>query len=300
MSGHQPAVAVVGTGRMGAAMVGRLRDAGFAVTVYNRTRATAQAVADRFGATVADTPRDAAARADVLVASLADDAAVEAAYRGADGLAAGLRPGAVVLETSTIDPETVHAIRPLVEGRGATVLDSPVSGSVPLVEKGQLTVMVGGDPAALETARPVLEALATRIFHLGPSGAGAAMKLAVNAVVHALNLALSEALVLAERAGVAREAAYEVFAASAVAAPFVLYKREAFERPGETPVAFSLDLVAKDLDLVARLAKRMGAPMVQADVNRRVVAEALAADLGPEDMSALATYLRTAAERRRS
>jgi 3-hydroxyisobutyrate dehydrogenase-like beta-hydroxyacid dehydrogenase len=294
------AVAVVGTGRMGAAMAGRLCAAGFAVTVYNRTRATAQAVADRCEAGVADTARDAAGGADVVVGSLADDDAVEATYRGADGLVAGLRPGAVVLETSTIDPETVHAVRPLVEDRGATLLDSPVSGSVPLVEKGQLTVMVGGDPAALETARPVLEAVATRIFHLGPSGAGAAMKLAVNAVVHALNLALSEALVLAERAGVPREAAYEVFAASAVAAPFVLYKREAFERPGETPVAFGLDLVAKDLDLIARLAERVGAPMPQAEVNRRVVADALAAGLGPEDMSALATHLRAAAERRRS
>ena len=127
---------------------------------------------------------------------------------------------------------------------------------------------------------------------MGELGSGAVMKLVVNAVLHGLNLALAEGLVLAERAGVARPTAYEVLASSAVAAPFLHYKREAFEHPGRPPVAFSLDLVAKDLELALDLAARAGAPMDQAATNRQVVRAAVAAGLGDRDLSELATYLR--------
>jgi 3-hydroxyisobutyrate dehydrogenase/2-hydroxy-3-oxopropionate reductase len=193
---------------------------------------------------------------------------------------------------STIAPRTVHRIRPVVERRGAVLLDAPVSGSVSVVEKGELAVMVGGDPEALLRARPVLEALATRIFHVGPLGAGATVKLAVNALVHAIDVGLSEALVLAERAGVDRAAAYDVFAAGAAAAPFVLYKRTAFEHPEETAPTFSLDLMAKDLDLILGLATDVGARMDQAAQNRATVGAALAAGFAGRDMSALAEFLR--------
>jgi 3-hydroxyisobutyrate dehydrogenase-like beta-hydroxyacid dehydrogenase len=289
---QSPKVAVVGTGRMGGTMVGTLRRAGTEVVVFNRTRAKADEVARSSGAEVAGSAREAVRGAQVVLSSLADDAAVEAAYAGPDGLAAGLASGAVVCETSTIHPRTLEVVGPLVAERGASLLDTPVSGSVQLLERGELTVMAGGDAAALERARPVLGLLATRIFHTGGLGTGATMKLAVNTIVHGLNLALSEALVLAEKVGVARTAAYEVFAASAVAAPFVLYKRPAYEHPDETPVAFSLDLVAKDLDLALDLASQAGATMEQAATNRRVVGAAVAAGLGGHDLSALATYLR--------
>jgi 3-hydroxyisobutyrate dehydrogenase-like beta-hydroxyacid dehydrogenase len=285
-------VAVVGTGRMGAAMVRRLRGAGRPVTVYNRTGAKAAAVAESSGAQAVDTAREAAASAKIVLVSLADDAAVTTTYSGSDGLATGLREGAVVVETSTVAPETVRALGALVEQRSATLLDAPVSGSVPVLERGELTFLVGGEAAALERVRPVLGALATRVFHLGGIGAGATMKLAVNSVVHALNQALSEALVLAEKAGIDRAAAYEVFAASAVAAPFVHYKRAAFERPDETPVAFSLDLVAKDLALIDALAAAAGARMDQMVTNRRLVDEAVRAGYGDRDLSAIAALLR--------
>jgi 3-hydroxyisobutyrate dehydrogenase-like beta-hydroxyacid dehydrogenase len=284
-------VAVVGTGRMGGAMVGTLRRAGFEVLAFNRTPAKAEAVAEATGARVAGSAAEAAAGAGVVITSLSDDT-VEDAYRGPQGVAAGLRRGAVVLESTTVDPRTVRALRPLVEERGASLLDAPVSGSVPLVERGELTVMVGGDAAALEQARPVLDVLAAKVIHVGELGAGATVKLVVNAVLHGLNLAISEGLVLAEQAGVARTAAYEVLASSAAAAPFVHYKRAAFERPEQTPVAFSLDLAAKDLDLALGLAERAGATMEQAATNRRVVGEAVAAGLGTADLSALAVYLR--------
>jgi 3-hydroxyisobutyrate dehydrogenase-like beta-hydroxyacid dehydrogenase len=286
-----PTVAVVGTGRMGGAMVGTLRRAGFDVLAFNRTAAKAEAVAAATGARVAGSAAEAAAGAGVVITSLSDDT-VKDAYGGPQGVVAGLRPGTVVLESTTVDPRTVRALGPLVEERGASLLDTPVSGSVMLVERGELTVMVGGDAAALERARPVLDALAAKVLHVGELGTGATMKLVVNAVVHGLNLAVSESLVLAEKAGVARTAAYEVLASSAIAAPFVHYKRAAFERPAETPVAFSLDLSAKDLDLALGLAGQAGATMEQAATNRRVIGEAIAAGLGGADLSALAVYLR--------
>jgi 3-hydroxyisobutyrate dehydrogenase-like beta-hydroxyacid dehydrogenase len=285
-------VAVVGTGRMGAAMVGRIAAAGHDVVVQNRTRARADVVAERHGLQAVALPREATAGAEVIVVSLADDAAVRAAYGGADGIVAGLRPGAVVADTSTVDPATVQALAPDVERAAAALVDTPVSGSVSTVEAGELLVMAGGDGAALDRVRPVLDSFARRVLHLGPLGAGATMKLAVNSVVHALNEALAEALVLAEKAGVDRSAAYEVFASSAVAAPFVLYKRAAYEKPDEVPVAFALDLVAKDLDLVADLATRVGADMPQLAANRDVVERARRAGLGSSDLSALAELLR--------
>jgi 3-hydroxyisobutyrate dehydrogenase/2-hydroxy-3-oxopropionate reductase len=277
---------------MGGAMARRLGQAGHPLVVYNRTRARAEEVAAESGATVAGTAREAAAGADVVLVSLADDAAIESVYKGPDGLAAGLGGAAIVLETSTVAPETVRALAPLVEERSATLLDAPVSGSVPVVERGELTFMVGGDPAAVERARPVLDALGKRVFHLGPQGTGATMKLVVNSVVASLNQALAEALVLAEKAGVQRELAYEVFTASVAAAPFVLYKRDAFERPEAAPVAFMLSLVAKDLALIDDLAHSVDARMDQLATTRRIVAEALESGYGPRDMSAIAEFLR--------
>ena len=285
-------VAVVGTGRMGAAMVGRIRAAGFPVVVHNRTRSKAERVADAQGCSVADSPRAAVVGADVVVVSLADDEAVRAAYDGADGIIAGLRSGAVVCDASTVAPDTVRGLALRARDIGATLLDTPVSGSVSTVEAGGLVVMAGGDRDALDRARPVLESMATRVVHLGPVGTGAAMKLAVNGVLHALNIALSEGLVLAERAGIERETAYDVLAGSAVGAPFVSYKRAAFLDPDGTPVAFALDLVAKDLELAASLADEVGAATPQLARNREVVGAAVAAGFGPADLSAVAEYLR--------
>lgn len=285
-------VAVVGTGRMGGAMVGRISGAGFPVTVYNRTRDKAEAVADRYGASVAATAREAVTGADVVLVSLADDDAAREAYGGPDGLVAGLAAGAVVADTSTVSPSTPQSLEADVRAAGATLLDTPVSGSVPTVEQGGLTIMAGGDPAALDRVRPVLEPIAAKVVHLGPLGSGATMKLALNSIVHALDVALSEALVMAERAGVDREAAYDVIAASAVAAPFVHYKRAAFLDPAGTPVAFALDLVAKDLELAAALAREVDAPTSQLATNRKVVGSAIEAGFGSADLSAVAEFLR--------
>lgn len=285
-------VAVVGAGRMGAAMVGRLRAGGAEVIVFNRTPARAQEVAAATGARVAGSAAAAAAAAPVVLVSLADDRAVTQSYAGPDGIAAGVEPGTVVADTSTIDPRTVHAMAELLAERGGRLIDSPVSGSVPSVQQGTLTVLAGGDAADLAVARPVLDVLASRIFHVGPAGAGAVMKLAVNSMVHSLNQSLAEALVLAEQAGIDAGMAYDVIASSVVGAPFVQYKRAAFEQPERTPVAFTLELVAKDLRLALDLAGRLGLQLPQASTNSQTATAAVDAGLGQRDMAALVELFR--------
>ncbi|HEX6845198.1 MAG TPA: NAD(P)-dependent oxidoreductase [Actinomycetota bacterium] len=292
MTGGTSTIAVIGTGRMGAAMAGTLAGAGRDVVVWNRDRDKAARVASAVGATVAATAAEAASKGGVVLSSLADDVAVEAAYLGPDGVVEGIGPDAVAVEASTIDPRTVERVGAAVDATGAGFLDGPVSGSVSTVEAGNLTIMVGGDPALLERVRPALEPLAARIVHTGGRGTGAATKLAVNNLVHGLNVALSEAIVLAERAGVDRSVAYDVFAGGAGGAPFVQYKREAYEHPESASVAFSLDLVAKDYDLILGLGERVGAPMAQAATALEIVRRAIDHGFGDRDLSAIAVYLR--------
>jgi 3-hydroxyisobutyrate dehydrogenase-like beta-hydroxyacid dehydrogenase len=294
MSGEMT-VAVIGTGRMGAAMAAKLRDAGADVVLFNRTVDKAHELAAQTGARVAASAAEAAASAQVVLVSLADDQAVTQTYRGPDGIAAGVKAGTVVADTSTVDPRTVAEMAGLLAESGARLLDAPVSGSVPSVQAGTLVVLAGGDAADLEVARPVFDVFSKQVFHVGPSGSGAVMKLAVNTLVHALNQALSESLVLAEKAGIDRSTAYDVISASAAGAPFVQYKRAAFEHPEETPVAFTLALVAKDLGLALDLAERSGVELPQAATNSQTAATAIAAGLGHRDMSALAELFRNGA-----
>jgi 3-hydroxyisobutyrate dehydrogenase-like beta-hydroxyacid dehydrogenase len=283
---------VIGTGRMGAAMARTITRAGFAAVLWNRDLAKAEAVAREIGAPVASSAADAASKGDVVLTSLADDAALERVYLDAEGIVQGIGATSVAIDTSTVDPRTTEKVGAAIDATGATFLDCPVSGSVSTVEAGALTIMVGGDAAVLERVRPVLDALSSRVVHVGPRGTGAATKLAVNDLVHGLNVALSEALVLAERAGVDRETAYEVFASGAAGAPFVQYKREAYEHPDDAPVAFSLDLVAKDLELITALGARVGAPLEQARTSLGIVRDAIAAGYGERDLSQIAVFLR--------
>jgi 3-hydroxyisobutyrate dehydrogenase-like beta-hydroxyacid dehydrogenase len=285
-------VALIGTGRMGSAMGARVAAAGHDLVVFNRTRSRAEDLAGQTNTRVADSAREAAEFAEVCLVSLADDPAVTATYLDDNGLIAGLQPRAVVCDASTVAPATVRGLRPLVAQKNAILLDTPVSGSVSTVESGTLTVMVGGDQDALDRARPVLDTFAKSIFHLGDVGAGATMKLVVNSLVHSLNVAVSEALVLAEKAGLDRETAYDIFEAGAAGAPYVKYKREAFLRPGEVPVAFSLDLVAKDQELIHDLAAQVGARMEQGEASRKLVAEAVSAGMAERDISEVAEFLR--------
>jgi 3-hydroxyisobutyrate dehydrogenase-like beta-hydroxyacid dehydrogenase len=285
-------VGFIGLGRMGTPIVRNLVAAGFEVTVWNRTKARADELAGEIAVTVADDPARLAAASEVSMTMVADDAAVEAIYLGRDGVAAGIADGAVAMDLSTVAPPTSRRLAAALRERGADFVDSPVSGSTGSAAARQLMLMVGGEEATVARVRPVLDAIGSAVHHLGPVGAGATMKLAVNSIIFGINAALSEALVLAERAGIDRLAAYEVFASSAIAAPVVHYRRPAFERPGEGPVSFSLDLGVKDLRLIAGLAAQVGAPMPQAATNLEIHDEAARDGFGDWDLAGLAECLR--------
>jgi 3-hydroxyisobutyrate dehydrogenase-like beta-hydroxyacid dehydrogenase len=288
-------VGVLGIGRMGGSMARALGSAGFELVCWNRTPAAAESLARELGGRAVARPADVAAAADVCVSMLADGPAVRAVYGGPDGLIAGAHPGNVFVDSSTVPPSTLRGFEPAARAAGAGLLDAPVSGSVALAEGGALTIMAGGETSDLERARPVLDALAKTVFHMGPLGSGAAMKLAVNAVIFGLNEALAEALVLAEAAGIDRRLAYDVLAASAVGAPYVGYKRAAFLDPAGTPVAFALDLAAKDLRLIADLAAEVAVPIPQAATNLEVVTAASRGGHGERDFSTVADHLRGSA-----
>lgn len=278
-------------------MARALASAGFEVVCWNRTPEAALALANELGGRAVARPADVAAAADVCISMLADGPAVHAVFGGPDGLLAGARPGNVLIDSSTVPPSTIRGFASAARAAGAKLLDAPVSGSIALAESGSLTMMAGGEADDLERARPVLDGLARTVFHIGPLGSGAAMKLAVNTVIFGLNQALAEGLVLAETAGIAREIAYDVFAASAAGAPYVGYKRAAFLDPAGTPVAFALDLAAKDLRLIAELADESGTFLPQARANAEVIEEASKSLGGRRDFSAVAQFLRSGDDR---
>lgn len=286
------AVAFLGLGRMGLPMAVNLVRAGHDVTVWNRTQAKAEAFAAEHGATVAATPREAVTGSAYVITMLADDAALLEAHRGPDGILAGLTPGAVAIDMSTVSPQTIVELAAEVRAAGGELVDAPVSGSVAAATAASLTIMAAGDAAAVERAGSVLANLGDPIVSMGASGRGSVMKLCVNAIVHSLNGAVSEALVLAERSGIDREQAYQVFMNSAVAAPFVHYRQSAFERPGEVPVAFRLELAAKDLMLALEAAERAGAELPQTARNLDVLQDAVRAGYGNLDESGVAEFLR--------
>lgn len=287
-------VGFIGIGRMGLPMARNVLAAGFPLTVFNRTPERCEPLAAA-GATVATTPRELAAASDLVVTMVADAAAVRALLEGPDGILTGAAPGLVLAEMSTIGPLAARELAALCAEHGVEMLDAPVSGSTAVAETAGLAVMVGGEAAAFERARPVLAAMSKAQFHLGPSGAGAAVKVGLNVIIAATTVAVSEALVLAEEAGVEREAAYEVIGSSAVASPFVEYKRAAFLDPDGTPTAFALELMAKDLGLARALGERDGVPLLGAAASAEAMA--LAAGLGGpgEDLVRVADALRRVA-----
>ena len=273
-------------------MASRLAASNLLAGVYNRTGASAAAFAAATGVTSYATPADLARASNVIVTMVADDAASHSLFVGNDGFLEGLRPESVVIEMATVGSEHLKEIGSLLRPLECDLLDAPVSGSVAMARDGSLSILVGGDADALDRVRPALTAMGSNIFHLGALGAGSAMKLAVNTVVYALNQGISEGLVLAERAGIRRDAAYEVFAHSAVAAPFVHYRREQFEHPGDIEPALSLHLAAKDLRLILRLAASVGLKLPQAEAGLDVLDEAVDAGLAEADVSAVAELLR--------
>ena len=285
-------VGFAGLGRMGIPMASRLAEAGLLTGVYNRTRTNADAFAGATGVASFTSPAEVAEASNIVVVMVADEAASHSLFVGEGGFLEGLQHGSVVIEMATVSADHIEEIASLLRPLGCNLIDAPVSGSVAMARDGSLSILVGGDPEVLARARPALAAMGSNIFHLGALGAGSAMKLAVNTVVYALNQGISEGLVLAERAGIERDAAYEVFANSAIAAPFVHYRRAQFEHPGDIEPALSLRLAAKDLRLILRLAASVHLKLPQAEAGLDVLDEAVGAGLAEADVSAVAELLR--------
>jgi 3-hydroxyisobutyrate dehydrogenase/2-hydroxy-3-oxopropionate reductase len=273
---------------MGLAMAGNVLRAGFPLVVWNRTAGRCKPLVDE-GAAPAAEPAELAG-ADVVVSMLSDGAAARSVLVES-GLLDDLRPGSVVLEMSTIGPVAAQELAAEARRRDAYLLDAPVSGSVSVAEAAQLFAMVGGEQGAYERAAPLLDAMTKGHMLLGPSGSGAAMKLAVNSMIAVNNESIAETITLAERFGIDPELAYDVLAGGVLASPFLLYKRAAFLHPDTEPVAFTTALMRKDAELAQDLAARLGVRIPAAAAAAAVLAEAVERGLADADMASVITLL---------
>ncbi len=252
-------VSFIGLGAMGSRMAGRLLAAGYDLTVYNRRRERARPLEER-GAKVASTPAEAARQAEVVFVSVADDAAAEAVIAGPDGALSAVAPDAIIINTSTVSPRLSRRLSEAGLIRGAWVLDSPVSGSTPQAEGGQLVIFVGGAEAAYHRSRPILSVLGRESFYLGAAGAGSTMKLCVNALLGLGLQALAEAFALGLTAGLERGRLLDVLASTVVLSPSQRSKIENI-RNEFYPPTFPVRLMSKDLGLVLDAAASLSVAM---------------------------------------
>ena len=254
----RPALGFAGLGAMGAGIARRLHDAGYEVTTWNRTKARADALLAA-GLGWADTPRELAAGSDVVLTMVTAAAALEAVCDGPDGLLAGLGPGKVLANLSTISPGESRAISQRVEATGATMLDTPVSGSPATLAAGEMSVMAGGDRAAFERVEPVLAAIGPKVSYLGPSGSALVMKLAINVSLVVQGMSFCESVAMAEKAGIAREAAVDAVLKSVIASPMLRYRGPMILEGGMPEVPFAdVALQQKDQELGLGLSRELG------------------------------------------
>lgn len=254
-------IGIAGIGRMGAAIAERLLKHGHRVSVWNRTAAKAQALAQH-GASVAASPAVLAASADIVLSILTDASAIEAAYDAADGLLSGDIRGKLFVEMSTVRPETERALAARIRARGAMMIDCPVGGTTGPARDGKLLGFVGGEAADLERARPVLEQLCRRIEHVGPVGAGASLKLAINLPLLVYWQAVGEALALCQPLGLDPERLVSIFADTS-GGPNVLKTRGgmlADAMRGKLPAntTFNIDSIRKDMATMIEEARALG------------------------------------------
>jgi 3-hydroxyisobutyrate dehydrogenase-like beta-hydroxyacid dehydrogenase len=262
----QVRIGFVGLGAMGTGIVRRLLTSGREVAGWNRTRSKAEELVAA-GMKWADTPRELAEGSDVVFSMLTNADAVEAVVRGPDGILAGLPPGGVLVEMSTIAADRSRALAAEVADAGATMLDAPVSGSIATLAEGQLSVMVGGDAAAFERVRPILLDIGPKVTRVGDNGQALVMKVAINLALIVQVVSFCEGVALAEKQGIDRETAVDAMLKSVVASPVLGY-RGPFILDGRMPeVAWAdVDLQQKDALLALDLARTTGvpAPMIAA------------------------------------
>lgn len=285
-----PHVAFLGLGIMGAGMARRLLGAGFTVTAWNRHRARGEPLAAA-GARIADTPRAAAAEADVIVAMLADDGASRAVWLGPDGALAGAQRGAVAVECSTLTVEWVKELARAAGAAGLELVDAPVTGSKGPAAAGELNFLVGATPAALARVQPVLRPMSRSITHLGPTGSGALVKLANNFLSGVQVAAFAEALAWLERSGVDRAKALAIITEGAPGSPIVKLMHARMSTPDYTP-NFFLRLMAKDLGYAMEESGRAGLELKTAAAALERFQSAVASGYGDQDMAAVVEPLR--------
>jgi 3-hydroxyisobutyrate dehydrogenase len=270
----------VGIGYMGRPIARRLLEAGFKLTAYDRQHNKARELV-RHGGTVAQSLWELASSCDVVLSCLPSDEAVLEIYRGPDGVFAQARPGSVVIDMSTVSPETSHELSRLGLERGVEVLDVTMSGSTPIAESGLLTLFGGGSKERFDSAESIFRVIAKKYFYLGPNGSGATMKLVVNALLGIGMQAIAEAVALGEKAGLERNRLLDVLSQTAVVAPAHVGKLERAKNRDYTP-QFPIRLMNKDFGLILNLAAGVGARMPAAgaafEINARQTDEEIEQD----------------------
>lgn len=283
-------IGFVGLGTMGAAMAANLAKAGFPVTGWNRTPGRAPQLAET-GVTIAETPAAVAADSEIVVICVSDTPDVEAVLFGPDGIVEGAREGTLIVDCSTIAPSGSWDFAARLRERGLAMVDAPVSGGSEGAQKATLTIFVGGDAADVERARPVLGAMGKTITHVGPIGAGQAVK-AVNQVILAgAYLGVAEGIVLAIRAGLDVEQVVEALGGGA-AQSWVLANRSGRMLANDYPLGFKVALHRKDLAIALDLAAQLGAVLPVSALAAQLESGLIAQGHGDDDISALARAIR--------
>jgi 3-hydroxyisobutyrate dehydrogenase-like beta-hydroxyacid dehydrogenase len=277
-------VAVIGLGGMGSGTARRLLDAGHELIVWNRTPEKAQPLVE-LGAVAAESPADAARRAEAVITIVADPKALQDVTEGPDGVAAGASEATTVIQMSTVSPAATSRLASALEPIGAALLDSPVLGSLTEVEAGTLKVFAGGPDEVVERWEPLLSVLGA-VIRVGPVGAGTAAKLVANSTLLGVLGVLGEALVVAQRLDLPREVTFEVLAQTPLAAQ-AERRRPAIES-GESSKRFALGLALKDANLILEAA---GTELKVIGAVREWLADADEASLAEQDYSALLGYM---------
>jgi 3-hydroxyisobutyrate dehydrogenase len=274
----------VGIGFMGRPIAQRLLQAGFRLTAYDRNRNKAEGLI-RFGGAVAESVAELSASSDVVITCLPSDEAVLDIYGGPEGVFSNVHRGSVVIDLSTVYPETSQKLSKLGSERGVGVLDVTMSGSTPVAEKGLLTLFGGGNKECFDSAEPIFRVIAQKYFYLGPTGSGATMKLVVNSLLGIGMQAIAEAVALGEKAGLDRNRLLDVLSQTAVVAPAHVGKLQRAMKSDYTP-QFPLRLMNKDFRLILNLAAAVGARMPAAGAAFEVNARELTGG-AEEDFSAV-------------
>ncbi len=288
-------VAFLGLGIMGSRMAANLARAGFALTVYNRTRARAEAFAAEHGAQLADTPAAAAREADIVITMVVDGDQVRSLLLDPEqGAATGARPGTLFVDCSTIGLTATREIGAALSERGMTLIDAPVTGSSPKAQDGTLTFMVGSSVQDFARLRPLLDAMGEVIVHAGSQGQGQMVKVINNAVAAANATVLGEALVVAARAGVDLDALVAVMGAGSGGSAMLALKAAPMRKHDYTTL-FKLEHMLKDVRLCLEEGQAAGVGFPSAAHAREILSTAMGRDLGDADFAALIEVLEAAA-----